>query len=223
MSTSVCVKYYIGENQIGKNFYVNKLKTLLVGWNFADIDTVENPVVDNAGEYWYNSFYGYLPVEKVSSQFLSRTIMDNGKLCLYLVKGEDMNCSDFIFPTIEQIQEENFFKKNVSVFYYEKEEYNGNWYNSNSFYTARLNYEKQLKEHQDSLLKLKSIKDSFEYYKLNEDQKESLNEDIDFHQEISEELSEKIYMCQYMIDTLSLLSDTYSENNEECLAYIYIC
>jgi hypothetical protein len=149
--------------------------------------------------------------------------MDNGKLCLYLVKGEDINCSDFIFPTIEQIQEENFFKKNVSVFHYEKEEYNGNWYNSNSFYTARLNYEKQLKEHQDSLLKLKSIKDSFEYYKLSEDQKESLNEDIDFHQEISEDLSEKIYMCQYMIDTLSLLSDTYSENNEECLAYIYIC
>ena len=224
MSRNIFVKFYVKENQVGKTLCLDRLKLLFDGWNSDPIiNDVNNPLVKNAGEYWYEDFYGYVDFEKLPERYKSRIEIKQDRKFLHVEKDEKFDEGLFFTPTFEQLQDEDFHIKNVEVYHQIRGENQGSWYDVNCFFSARLNYEQKLKEVKDKLFKIKNLKDTIEYYRLSEEQKESLTDDIEFQQETADGLEDKIYMCQFMIDTLSMLSDNYGNYEDECVVFVYEC
>jgi len=102
----------------------------------------------------------------------------------------------------------------------EKEQTRGNWFNSDSFINAANKLKTEREKYQNKLMSLKLLKNSIEYYKLNYEQTERLDSDIDFNSDMLEELNTKIYVCQYMSDTLEMIADMYGSSYDDyCIIY----
>jgi len=215
MSSSVMVKFYLnGKKQIGKAIEINKLKNLLIGSYFCDeLENIINEKVKDAGEYWINEFIGYLHVDE-----------DIG---IPAINGEIKLPKDFagkiLFPENPTAAEIRAGKYN-RVYGWGKRTQDGKWYSSDSFYKARLAFEKQLEEEKRNFFILKKNKESIDYYKLNPEQQSNLSEDLSWKKEVLKELEEKIYICQYMIDLFNDVSQLFEENwNDYVIGFIYIC
>ena len=99
--------------------------------------------------------------------------------------------------------EASLYTNNKLTIYYDKEvEYKGAWYNEESFVAARDKFENKLKEKEKRFYKLSEMKDSIEFFKLDEEACAKLNDEISYIEEDIEELKSKIYICQFMIDLL---------------------
>jgi len=222
MSTSVYVKFFLnGKKQIAKTAYLNSLKQLLEGWNWTD---ELQPVYDKnynkeAGLYWFEEFIGYLPKDKITDELKTR-IKDN---IIHFEKEENIDSLEFVELDLKEMQSDDFKEKYVKVYGYKKENYNGDWFNTDSFYKARIKFEQKEKEFKNELERLLRLKDSIGYYTLTSEQKTELDEDIEYHRDMLEDYSSKVYICQYMIDTLDMMKDMYYDDwNDECIAFIYL-
>jgi len=184
---SIDISFYLnGERKLGKTICVDKLKTLMDGWDFCEeLESVSNIKPNNASEYWYQDFLGYIckkdwdcSVELTDGKIYLPKYYDFSKLKLTEKKSDD--CYPVYFWKVEQIA--------------------GRWYSSDSFYKAKLSFENLLAEEQKELYNLTKLKNSIEYYKLNEEQRNDLQQDLLYKKDTVKELENKIYICQYMVD-----------------------
>lgn len=212
MSTSAMVKFYInGEKFVGKETCINKLKNLLDGWNMCnELIPVCNDKVKDAGDYWYRDFIGYL-----------HTGRDIG---FPVVNGEIELPKDFkgeiVFDelTVGEVKSGKYNK----VYGWKKETNQGCWYDSDSFYRARLEFERKEKEYASELLRLEALKNTVQYYTLKEEEMQRLEDDLSYNKDMLEEVKDKIYICQYMIDLMETMADMYGENyNDFCNVFVW--
>jgi len=213
MSTNAFVKFYLNSKTfVGKAVCINSLKNLLDGWNLCEeLVPISNDYVKDAGDYWYRDFAGY--------------VLKNEDIGFSVVDGEIDLPKEFngkiLFsenPTIEDIKAGKYYK----VFKWKKETNQGQWFNSGSFYNARLAFESQEKKYKTELNRLEALKNTIQYYTLKEEEQQRLEDDISFNREMLEETESKIYVCQYMIDIMEVMADMYGENyNDFTSVYVY--
>ena len=212
MSTSAMVKFYLnGEKLVGKETCINKLKNLLDGWNMCnELIPVCNDKVKDAGDYWYRDFVGYLHAGR-----------DIG---FPVVNGEIELPKDFkgeiIFDelTVSEVKSGKYNK----VYGWKKETNQGCWYDSDSFYRARLEFERKEKEYASELLRLEALKNTVQYYTLKEEEMQRLEDDLSYNKDMLEDVKDKIYICQYMIDLMETMADMYGENyNDFCNVFVW--
>lgn len=212
MSTSAMAKFYLnGEKFLGKETCINKLKNLLDGWNMCnELVPVCNDKVKDVGDYWYRDFVGYL-----------HTDMDIG---FPVVNGEIELPKDFkgeiafSEPTVDEIKAGKYNK----VYGWKKETNQGCWYDSDSFYRARLEFERKEKEYASEILRLEALKNTVQYYTLKEEEMQRLEDDLSYNKDMLEEVKNKIYICQYMIDLMETMADMYGENyNDFCNVFVW--
>lgn len=222
MSTSVYVKFYLnGKKQIAKTACLNTLKQLLDGWSWTDeLQPVYNKNYNKeAGSYWFEEFIGYLSKDKITDELKPR-IKDN---IILFEKEESIDSLEFVEVDLKDIQSDDFEEKYVKLYGYKKENYNGDWFNTDSFYKARIKFEQKEKEFKNELERLLRLKDSIGYYTLTSEQKTELDEDVEYRKDMLEDYASKVYICQYMIDTLEMMHDMYHDDwNDECVAFIYL-
>jgi len=207
MSTYANVDFYINNVKVGRTVVINALKNLLEGWNMCDeLSPTYNDKVEDAGVYWYETFLGYIKKDEWGKA------KADSKGEIHLERTFYVSTIPFITnASIEDIKAEKFYK----VYGWKKEAYNGNWYNTNSFYNARIQFENKLKEEKEKLGKLERIRYSVDYYNLNDEGLEKFNDDFEICKDIVEDLESKIYICQYMIDTIEFVSDMFGQNFDD--------
>ena len=212
MSTNAIVKFYLNSKLlVGKEVCINKLKSLLDGWNLCEeLVSISNNYVKDAGDHWYRDFAGYVSKDKD----IGFPVVD-GEIDL----PKDFNDKSlFENPTIEDIKAGKYNK----VYSYKKEINRGQWFNSGSFYNARLAFENQEKKYKIELSRLEALKNTIQYYTLKEEEQQHLEDDISFNRNMLEDIEDKIYVCQYMIDIMETMADMYGENyNDFTSVYIY--
>lgn len=224
MSTNVYVKFYVNDKNVGKAVCIDKLKSMLSGWYWGDeLVPIFNLNIADAGDYWYEDFLAYVLLKDLPRELKDRVVNKNEKLILKLEEGEEIANYLSVQVSTEEIKSPDFHTKYVQVFGWKKETYKGSWFDENSFYNARIENEVKLKEFKEKHQKLLSIKNSVEFYKLEEEQKNCLVEDIEFQQDIIEEYEMKVYICQFMIDALEMMADMYGETySDKCICFIYL-
>ena len=101
-------------------------------------------------------------------------------------------------------------------------EYHGEWFNISSFMNAADKLKAEREKYTANLGRLNLIKNSVDYYKLDVEQSERLDSDISFNSDMVEELNDKIYVCQYMADTLYMMADMYGKSYDDyCMIFVY--
>ena len=212
MSTNAIVKFYLNNKTfVGKAVCINKLKNLLDGWNLCEeLDPISNDYVKDAGDYWYEDFAGYISKDE-----------DIG-FCV--VNGEIHLPKDFsgeiqyANPSIDDIKAGKYNK----VYKYKKETNRGQWFNTDSFYNARLKFESEEKKYKTEFNRLEALKNTIQYYTLKEEEQQRLEDDISFNRDMLEDVEDKIYICQYMIDIMETVAGMYGENYQDFTSvYIY--
>ena len=83
----------------------------------------------------------------------------------------------------------------------------GEWYDLNSFANASEIYERKYREMLQEAAVKKAIKNSVEYYKLDAEQKQQLEDDIAYLEDDANDFAYKISTCQKMIGFISLYND----------------
>jgi hypothetical protein len=212
MSTSAMVKFYInGEKFVGKETCINKLKNLLDYWDMCDeLIPVCNNKVKDAGDYWYRDFIGYLN----KSEDIGFPVINSEIELPKDFSGEIL----FSDPTVDEIKAGKYNK----VYGWKKETHQGRWYDSDSFYHARLEFERKEKEYASELLRLEALKNTVQYYTLKEEEMQRLEDDLSYNKDMLEDVKDKIYICQYMIDLMETMADMYGENyNDFCNVFVW--
>ena len=209
MSTYANVDFYINDVKVGKTVVINVLKNLLEGWDMCDeLSPIYNDKVEDAGVYWYEEFIGYL--EKDGDVWGKARADERDEI--HLDRNFYIETIPFVSnPSIEDIKAGKFYK----IYGWKKETYKGNWYNTNSFYNARIRFENKLKEEKEKFGRLERIRYSIDYYNLNDEGLEKFNDDFDICKDIIEDLENKIYVCQYMINTIEFVSDMFGQNFDD--------
>ena len=108
------------------------------------------------------------------------------------------------------------------VYGWKKQSNHGCWYNSDSFYHARLEFENKEKNYRTELVRLEALKNTIQYYTLKEEERQNLEEDISFNRDMLEDITNRIYICQYMIDIMYTMADMYGEKYDDfCTVFIW--
>lgn len=112
--------------------------------------------------------------------------------------------------------------KGIDCYSMLKYTHQGAFYNINEFVSLREKTNSKLENERKKNYKLSWLKDSIDFYKLDEDGKQSLIDDLEYSNELVEEYERKVYICQYMIDTIELFKDMFGSWKDDMEVYIYI-
>ena len=174
----------------------NKLKSLSTYRGYLDSDFINScssPIEKIT--YTEDAFLGVIPKEtRIPEEDIKSYETTSFGTYIHLEKG----CEE----KYKEIVSHSFAKDNITIYYDKEVEYKGAWYNEESFVAARDKFESKLKEKEKRFYKLSEMKDSIEFFKLDEEACEKLNDEISYIEEDIEELKSKIYICQFMIDLL---------------------
>lgn len=213
MSRNVFCKFYLNDKFV-KEVIIDKLKTITDNYTLefdgdynTNIDTSEDVL-----EYW-----GLVADELLIPDDDVYDVDENGDITF--VKGAENKYTD-ITNTLKMEQIGNVGKK---CFYFKKVNYRGSFYTAEIFARERDRYALKLKEERDALTRLQGLRDNISYYTLENEEKEELLQDIGWAEESVELYEDKIYMCQYMIDTLELIKDMFGSSwNDNIKVFIYV-
>ena len=112
--------------------------------------------------------------------------------------------------------------KGIDCYALVENNHQGAFYNINDFVLLREKLSSKLENERKRNYKLSLLKDSIDFYKLDEDGKQSLDDDLSYSNELIEEYERKVYICQYMIDTMELFKDMFGKWEDDMEVYIYI-
>lgn len=120
-----------------------------------------------------------------------------------------------------KIYNKTSFKKEdglIDLYYMRKEDrgHGGDFFDINSFLNLKRKFKDELSKYKKSLKKQSKIKNSIEYLKLSEEEKENVNDSFF----ISEEIVEDIKSIIKALDTAISLLDFFEEDN--ALMYLFI-
>ena len=102
-----------------------------------------------------------------------------------------------------------------------KQEGNTKFFDKDSFVNAIDYYEKEAKGDFAEYSRLKGIRQSKDYYTLNDEGMAALADDISFMKDSFEEHARKAYVCQHMVDTMNMFEDIFGEGKEKCLVEVF--
>lgn len=213
MSRDASCYFYIkngNDYKLAKKVIINKLKSIedeLEDYgHYADVDT---------SDYNY-SYWGKIALD-VNVDKKDIETRKNGDI--YFVKGTEKKYTNIIegasFNDLKNI-------KGISCYSVTKYNHQGAFYNINEFVSLREKLNSKLENERKRNYKLSWLKDSIDFYKLDEDGKQSLNDDLEYSNELVEEYEKKVYICQYMIDTIELFKDMFGNWEDDMEVYIYI-
>lgn len=220
MSVSVEVKFFSKEKGYLTLRCIDELKYRLDG-----LDSVGN-VFNFSTKELEEEYVGYVQKTIVSMDDIDASI--NPEKGLFLKKDpelyskyrklkEDLPLKDIIE------KKEDIEKKYYSIFGWKEVDYNGKWYTQDVFEKAKDTEELKLEKAYENLYKLLSIKKSVDFYKLDEEQRLNLLDDIENLKEEIEDIKYKSYAYNYMY----LLMEDYIRQefnidyNDKIIAYIY--
>lgn len=91
----------------------------------------------------------------------------------------------------------------------------GIWFSIDSFNNYLNILINDMKVEMDRLNKLYNLKNSLDFYKLNDDEKESLEDDIRYHNNVMDETIQKYHSASKMIGTMQVFLDRFESKHEE--------
>lgn len=182
-------------------------------------------VNDDAGKELYKNYIGFIPKEvhipkEDILEIKGNEITLEKDLSLYDKYNKlkiEIDLKDYTE------NKEKYHNEYFEVNGWKLQKYHGNWYNTEAFVVARDISEAKIKESLEKIFKLKQIENSVEYYKLTNEQKSDIIEDIDCLEDTVKEERNKAYAYQYMINLLDdFVKDEYDLGWEDIVyAYIY--
>lgn len=123
------------------------------------------------------------------------------------------------------IKEDSFKPdKNFKILKRKNSNYNIVWVTEGILSTYVDKIKNNISKCYENLYNKKVIKSSVEYYKLNDEQKESLNDDIGYAEDDIEEQFDHIESLRQLIGALDSMKELYSKNYEDdVVAALYLC
>lgn len=143
----------------------------------------------------------------------------------------DSNDYDFVSDSEEikkihllEHKDEEDKKEYYSVGFVSDRTLQGDWYDIDSFKNAKREYEDEIAKSKEELDKKNVIKNSIDYYKLDEEQKNDLCSDIACDEEDREDMIWKKEVCDYMISILHFYEEGYFTEGDykSKKAYVFI-
>lgn len=166
------------------------------------------------------SFLGYVEKETEDAEKV-KAICCN---CAY-----DSDNYDFVSDNEEikkihllDCKDEEDKKEYYSVGFLSNRVLQGDWYDIDSFKNAKKEYEDELAKSKEELDKKNAIKNSIDYYKLDEDQKSELCSDIACDEEDYEDMEWKKEVCGYMISVLHFYEEGYFTEGDYKSKKVYV-
>lgn len=203
----------------------NKLKSLSTYRGYLDSDYINSCDGVDDPTYEVEEYFGLVPKDVVfPPEDVEWTEYVEGGYIVHLVAGAEKSYKDkTVNLPFEILKDKDKVKKEyVTVFFRHIYQYNGGWYDVNSFVNARDRFEKILAEKYCRYFKLKSLKDTAEYFKLDEESQFRFNEEISNLEEDIEEVKQREYICQFMIDMIELYKWSGDERLEDVKVFIHI-
>lgn len=69
---------------------------------------------------------------------------------------------------------------------------------------------------------MEALKNTVQYYTLKEEEMQRLEDDLSYNKDMLEDVKDKIYICQFMIDLMETMADMYGENyNDSCNVFVW--
>lgn len=103
-------------------------------------------------------------------------------------------------------------------------EYDGQWTDIATLSDYVEKQKAKVKQHNEDLYQLNSIKKSVEYYKMKDSEKEALNNDISYNEDMIDDICSKIEACIRLIGAMDwAFEENHKEYDDIVKAYVYIC
>lgn len=207
-----CYFYIKNENgyKLAKKVIINKLKEIeddLEDYgHYANVDT---------NDYEY-SYWGKIFPETVVEE---KDIKERKNDDIYFNEGAEKKYIDITKgASLDDLKT----IKGIDCYSISKYMHRGNFYNTSDFSSLIEKFSSKLENERKRSYKLSWIKNSIDFYKLNEDEKQSLIDDLNYSNELVEEYERKVYICQYMIDTMCLFKDMFGDWKDDVEVYIFV-
>lgn len=226
MSTSVRVQYFINHNneysKVSEGFN-DELKCLIDD----EIDETYVKGTDAGVEYSVD-YWGRLDQDTVDDLFNKHLLGYTdycGKHVACFLKDTNIKSLGLCdlcdgITNIEELQKVG----GVDVYHYNKIEYRGEFHTMSNYATARDNYEKKAVEFLEKASNLRHIKESVDFYKLDEDGKQSLIDDIEYNNDMYEDNHNKAFACHAMVRIMDTIKDKYEKSwEDQIVAFVYVC
>ncbi len=207
-----CYFYIKNENdyKLAKKVIINKLKEIendLEDYgHYANVDT-------NDYEYYY---WGKISPETVVEE---KDIKERKNDDIYFNEGAEKKYTDITKgASLDDLKT----IKGIDCYSISKCMHRGRFYNTRDFSSLIEKFSSKLGNERKRSYKLSWIKNSIDFYKLNGDEKQSLIDDLNYSNELVEEYEIKVYICQYMIDTMYLFKDMFGDWKDDIEVYIFV-
>ena len=207
-----CYFYIKNENdyKLAKKVIINKLKEIendLEDYgHYANVDT-------NDYEYYY---WGKISPETVVEE---KDIKERKNDDIYFNEGAEKKYTDITKgASLDDLKT----IKGIDCYSISKCMHRGRFYNTRDFSSLIEKFSSKLGNERKRSYKLSWIKNSIDFYKLNGDEKQSLIDDLNYSNELIEEYQIKVYICQYMIDTMYLFKDMFGDWKDDIEVYIFV-
>lgn len=190
--------------------YVNQLKKLGNIRYSASLDNV-NECYDFLDLEKNNEIYGYYTYEYVAKfpivkfEVMDR-LYDTKSFCEFsgfvYNDGYCFNDELFIETLKEKTKDYEIKGETISVYHKKYCNENGYLYDENSFITAQEYFNKKIEETFINIYKLKELQNTIEYFKLNDEQKEHIEETYLNYEEMMDEYKYQKSACDKMVNLL---------------------
>ena len=207
-----CYFYIKNENdyKLAKKVIINKLKEIendLEDYgHYANVDT-------NDYEYYY---WGKISPETVVEEKDKKERKNDD---IYFNEGAEKKYTDITKgASLDDLKT----IKGIDCYSISKCMHRGRFYNTRDFSSLIEKFSSKLGNERKRSYKLSWIKNSIDFYKLNGDEKQSLIDDLNYSNELVEEYEIKVYICQYMIDTMYLFKDMFGDWKDDIEVYIFV-
>lgn len=204
--------------------------------SFEDIESivVDKSFPKNVGEFFFTDYVCDVKNDEETIKYLEnngfkKEITDDHKGYVGNKLPKDLESHKIEISINDYINKKVSKEDYISVFINKSEIPKGFWYNIDSFINAKgrfsLEYEKLLYRK----FKLDNLKDSIDFFKLDEESLEKYNQEVSYVEDILEDYKYKKEACEQMITLLDFLRDSrYLDEetesdlyNSEIIVYIY--
>ena len=218
MGTSIRLQFYKKEKDSNRyekveDFYEDAMKA------FFNEDVPEVfPEIEDVGVSWEHEFWGMLPKD---TQLPADVFEDVGG-CITFVKGVDttpynnMKLEGKAFNEIKRID-----KEELHIYFWRKYQYRTKIYNSDGLATYRDKVERLAMEHYERVIKIRNLKEQISYYTLSEEEKQALEDDLEYHNDMREEYLNQAYACHALIIMLDVFKDKHCNWDDELVVAAY--
>lgn len=216
---------------------VSQIKNILCGWNlpFGSTYFTDEKIINEASTYYSKEYAGTFKKSDIEGKYEYEEMKPekDGDLSNIFIDVSDINLLPKkvnIYYGDKTSEDDVELKdltpdKYVNVFYSKEEHRRGDFYRIDNFIQYKKQLEEKLSESLQKQYKWNSIRDSFEYLKASNEEKENINEEFSYLDESIEDYKNQIESCQHFISIFNWFGDSKfyhdSEYERDCVCYIF--